>query len=100
MEEKFTEDIIIEQATAKGCIFVLEPKVDRVIQWLWLTHKLHIFTKIKEHKDGDLFFHYHVQDYGYRFGIVRESLNEVDEKGYMFEWDSKYAGILNLLSKL
>lgn len=100
MEEKTTEDIIIEQAKAKGCIFVFEPSVDRVVQWLWSNHKLHIFTKIKEYGDGSLFFHYYIQDYGYRFGIERQSLNEIDETGYMFEWDSKYAGIQMLLSKI
>ena len=100
MEEKYTDDLIIEQATAKGCIFFKDLNVDIVTRWLWSTHKLHIFTKIKETKDGDLFFYYHVQDFGYRFGISRESLSEVDDTGYWYESESRHAGILKLLSKL
>lgn len=53
-QEKFIEDEIIELAVTKGYLKIpsLEVSVSSVVRWIWLAHKIHIYTKVKDFPQG------------------------------------------------
>jgi hypothetical protein len=90
-------DQVIELAKAKGCRFRNDTSEITLLQWLWTKHRIHIYTKTNEVKDGVYKFQYVIED---KRDKPRLDIVTKGEPEYIISWEALFQGIKVVLDTI